>query len=74
MKQRVVAPAQGPDYDWSPGHISVKTPVELTDGRVSVVEDLLKPRPYARRDNVGRSTHSTAQPFASPFGAISQPP
>ncbi len=43
MKQRVVAPGQGPDYDWSQDHISVKTPIELTDWRVSVVEDVLKP-------------------------------
>ena len=43
MKQHVVPLGQGPDYDWSQDHISVKTPVDLTDGRVSVVEDVLKP-------------------------------
>ena len=43
MKQQVVAAGHGPDYDWSQDHISVKTPMELTDGRVSVVEDVLKP-------------------------------
>jgi len=43
MKPQVVAPGHGPDYDWSQDHISVKTPMELTDGRVSVVEDVLKP-------------------------------
>jgi quercetin dioxygenase-like cupin family protein len=43
MKQYVVAAGQGLDYDWSQDHISVKTPMELTDGRVSVVEDVLKP-------------------------------
>jgi len=43
MKQHVVPPGQGPDYDWSQDHISVKTPVALTDGRVSVVEDVMKP-------------------------------
>lgn len=43
MKQQVVAAGLGPDYDWSQDHISVKTPMELTDGRVSVVEDVLKP-------------------------------
>jgi hypothetical protein len=39
MKQHVVAAGHGPDYDWSQDHISVKTPMELTDGRVSVIED-----------------------------------
>jgi quercetin dioxygenase-like cupin family protein len=43
MRQHVVAAGQGLDYDWSQDHISVKTPMELTDGRVSVVEDVLKP-------------------------------
>ena len=43
MKQHVVAAGHGPDYEWSQDHISVKTPMELTDGRVSVVEDTLKP-------------------------------
>ena len=43
MKHHVVAAGRGPDYDWSQDHISVKTPMELTDGRVSVVEDVLKP-------------------------------
>jgi quercetin dioxygenase-like cupin family protein len=43
MKQHVVAAGHGPDYDWSQDHISVKTPMELTDERVSVVEDVLKP-------------------------------
>ena len=43
MKHHVVAAGRGPDYDWSQDHISVKTPMELTNGRVSVVEDVLKP-------------------------------
>ena len=43
MKQHVVAAGAGPDYDWSQDHISVKTPMEMTDGRVTVVEDVLKP-------------------------------
>ena len=43
MNHHVVAAGRGPDYDWSQDHISVKTPMELTDGRVSVVEDVLKP-------------------------------
>ena len=43
VKPLVVTPGGGPDYDWSQDHISVKTPMELTDGRASVVEDILKP-------------------------------
>ena len=43
MKQHVVGPGHGPDYDWSQDHITVKTPVDLTGGRVTVVEDTLKP-------------------------------
>ena len=43
MKQHVVAPGEGLAYDWSQDHVTVKTPVELTAGRVSVVEDILKP-------------------------------
>jgi quercetin dioxygenase-like cupin family protein len=43
MSHHVVAPGEGLDYDWSQDHISVKAPMELTDGRVSVVEDTLKP-------------------------------
>lgn len=43
MKQHIVEPGQGTDYDWSQDHISVKTPAALTDGRVTVVEDVLKP-------------------------------
>lgn len=43
MKQLVVAAGAGPDYDWASDHIFVKTPVALTDGRVTVVEDILKP-------------------------------
>ena len=33
----------GLDYDWSNDHVFIKTPLELTDGRVTVVEDILKP-------------------------------
>ncbi len=43
MKQHIVEPGQGTDYDWSQDHISVKTPADLTAGRVTVVEDVLKP-------------------------------
>lgn len=43
MKQAVVRAGEGPNYDWSQDHVTVKTPLELTAGRVAVVEDTLKP-------------------------------
>jgi len=43
MKQQVIAPGKGVDYDWSNDHIYVKTTKDYTDGRVTVVEDTLKP-------------------------------
>jgi len=43
VKQLVVPSGGGPDYDWSNDHMFVKTPAEMTDGRATVVEDLLKP-------------------------------
>lgn len=39
----VVPAGAGHDYDWAQDHVFVKTPVELTEGRVTVVEDCLKP-------------------------------
>lgn len=43
MKHLVVAAGQGLDYDWASDHIFVKTPMGMTGGRVTVVEDILKP-------------------------------
>jgi quercetin dioxygenase-like cupin family protein len=43
MQQHIVAAGAGPDYDWANDHIFVKAPRDLTDGRVTVVEDVLKP-------------------------------
>lgn len=43
MKQQIIAQGQGQDYDWSNDHIFVKTTLDLTGGRVTVVEDTLKP-------------------------------
>lgn len=43
MRQQVVERGQGQDYDWSNDHIFVKTTQGLTDGRVTLVEDVLKP-------------------------------
>jgi quercetin dioxygenase-like cupin family protein len=43
MKQQIVQAAQGQNYDWANDHIYVKTARDFTDGRVTVVEDTLKP-------------------------------
>ena len=43
MRYSVVLPGHGTDYDWSNDHVFVKTPLDVTDGRVTVVEDTLKP-------------------------------
>lgn len=43
MKQQIVQPGQGKNYDWTNDHIYIKTPAEMTDGRATVVEDTLKP-------------------------------
>lgn len=42
MKQVVVHPGKGPEYSWSSDHVFVKTSGEMTDGRVTMVEDRLK--------------------------------
>ena len=39
----VLAAHEGTGYDWSNDRVVVNTPLELTDGRVTVVEDTLKP-------------------------------
>jgi mannose-6-phosphate isomerase-like protein (cupin superfamily) len=43
MRQEVVEAAGGRDYDWGSDHIYVKTAADRTGGRVTVVEDTLKP-------------------------------
>ena len=43
MKQQIIGRGQGQDYDWSNDHIFVKATLDLTDGRVTVVEDSLRP-------------------------------
>lgn len=43
MTQQVVAAGGGHVYDWSQDHVAVKTPDAATQGRVTVVEDRLKP-------------------------------
>jgi quercetin dioxygenase-like cupin family protein len=41
--QQIVQAGQGQNYDWANDHIYVKTPHNLTDGRVTMIEDSLKP-------------------------------
>jgi len=43
MKPQIVPAGEGPNYDWASDHIYVKTPQHLTEGRLTVVEDTLKP-------------------------------
>lgn len=43
MKQQVIESGAGPSYEWANDHICVKTTCDHADGRVTVVEDRLKP-------------------------------
>jgi len=43
MKHQVIPAGGGRDYDWAKDHVYIKTANELTGGRVTVVEDTLKP-------------------------------
>jgi quercetin dioxygenase-like cupin family protein len=43
MKQSIVLPGQGKSYDWSKDHVFVKSTLDLSDGRLTLVEDTLKP-------------------------------
>lgn len=42
-KQQIILAGQGKSYDWAKDHVFVKSAVELTDGRLTLVEDTLKP-------------------------------
>lgn len=42
-KQQIVLPGEGIEYEWASDHIFVKTTGDLANGRVSLVEDTLKP-------------------------------
>ncbi len=39
----VIPPGSGQDYPWSLDHVFVKVPDAVTEGRVTLVEDTLKP-------------------------------
>jgi len=44
MASKYLVPAGGGlDYDWANDQVFIKAPLELTDGRATVVEDILKP-------------------------------
>ncbi len=43
MKQRMIPAGGGDDFDWAQDHVFVKAPFEASDGRVTLVEDTLKP-------------------------------
>ncbi|MEM7802344.1 MAG: cupin domain-containing protein, partial [Chloroflexota bacterium] len=42
-KQQIVRPGEGIEYEWASDHIFVKTTGDIGEGRVSFVEDTLKP-------------------------------
>jgi quercetin dioxygenase-like cupin family protein len=42
-KQQIVLPGQGKSYDWSSDQVHVKSTLDLSDGRLTLVEDTLKP-------------------------------
>lgn len=43
MKQQIILPGQGKSYDWSKDHVHIKSTLDLSDGRLTLVEDRLKP-------------------------------
>ena len=43
MRQRIVLPGQGKSYEWSKHHVFVKSTLDPSEGRVTLVEDRLKP-------------------------------
>ncbi len=43
MKHSIVPAGAGIDYDWANDHVLVKVPLEVSEGRVTLVEDTLKP-------------------------------
>ena len=43
MNQQILLPGDGKSYQWSKDHVLVKASVDLTDGRLTLVEDTLKP-------------------------------
>ncbi len=56
MKHHILRPGEGRDYDWSNDHIYVKAASGLSDGRVTLVEDVLKPGFLLARHSHERTT------------------
>ena len=42
-KQLIVMPGEGKTYDWSQDRMSIKSTLDLSDGRLTLAEDHLKP-------------------------------
>jgi quercetin dioxygenase-like cupin family protein len=43
MKQTILLPGKGKSYAWAKDHVLVKSTLDLSDGRLTLVEDTLKP-------------------------------
>ena len=43
MDKQIILPGQGKSYDWSKDHVVVKSTLDLSGGRLTLVEDRLKP-------------------------------
>jgi quercetin dioxygenase-like cupin family protein len=43
MKKQIIPPGQGKSYDWAKDHVCVKSTLDLSGGRLTLVEDRLKP-------------------------------
>ena len=43
MRHEIVLPGQGKDYPWAKDHVFVKSRFDLSEGRMTLVEDTLKP-------------------------------
>ena len=43
MKHQIVLPGEGKNYEWAKDHVFVKSTLDLSGGRVTLVEDRLKP-------------------------------
>ncbi len=41
--QQIILPDQGKNYQWSKDHVFVKSSIDLSNGRLTLVEDSLKP-------------------------------
>jgi len=56
MNYEIIQPGEGIEYEWSSDHIFVKTIGDLAEGRVSMVEDTLKPGFYLGRHHHKKMT------------------